>query len=238
MAQSSFATALAIMGGAGLLAGSAGEAVAATTVPQTLPYSVTASDTSNPASQTLNFNQFNSALGTLTEVDISVSNERESGSVSITDNHALNFGGGEGGTASQEASFAIKDTVLTEMSTGDGTSASCFTNGCSNSNGATISPLATDPYKITSANASEFALFLGASTVPLTASITGAFIDSCVDSSSGGCSFTNTATMAGSLSVQYTYTATASEPASLALLTAGMIGLAFVVRRQRPGATA
>ena len=223
MNGSNVRAALAIMAGAGVLLGGAGVAEAQ------VPFGL---DTTGTTTAPLSFNQFDPSLGTLTGVEITLSNSATAGTAlaSIT--------GGEGGDSATASLSGILDITApgsdTPFSEATSVFASCTVagSGCSNGPNSQDDPtFAPNPVIDTT----DLAAFTGLGMVDLNANI-----DNVVDGnthslepgSSGIPTTTDNLSWSGDVSVTYQYTPNVPEPASLTLLGVAMAGLGFL-RRQR-----
>jgi hypothetical protein len=231
MAHDGRAAALAVVAGAGLLLGGAGVANAN----QTLSFAVQQSTT---ASQTLDFDQFDTTLGTLTEVDILLSGS----AIGLGSDFSLTGGEGSGVAAYTAQLNVIGPASTVELGGAAHASAQCSEfngDGCNSGlQGPTLSSaIAPNPAAIT--NTSLFAPFEGTGTVGLTAAIQDFDLDnSCspFEPDPGSCSYSNDLSWSGTLEVSYVYTPAAGgtavpEPASLALFGGGLLALAGLRRR-------
>lgn len=233
MGVGSFDNTIAMIAGAGLLLGGAGAACASTISSGPSPFSV---DVASPT-QTLDFDQFSPSLGTLNQVDISLTGSTIGGGVTAI------LTGGEGGMAS--SLFTATLSVLgpgptTELTGAVSASASCdnpFTFPFSCSSGLVAPTLGAgaftpNPQTITLA----LAPFVGLGTVGLSSAIIDYLpITSC---SGFGATCNNMADLSwsGSLTVTYDYTPNnpVPEPGTLGLFAAGLVGLGVAGRsRQR-----
>jgi hypothetical protein len=222
--QSSLSTALAIMAGAGILLGGLGGADAAA-VTQTQTFTVSSTDGNNSA--LVAFDAFNASLGTLTQVEFALS------APSVTGSEQLSYTGAEGATASFGETVAVIEPSGTTLTSASGSAVTgCFSyNGVSCSGSASFSlssSLSTSPTILTGASLAPFL------STPLDFSV--ALQDYTPDLQyCGNCQLTDTVNFSGKLTLTYEYTPavpTIPEPTSLALLTAGAIGIAGTRRRR------
>jgi len=183
-----------------------------------------------PSSDSMTFDQFNPARGTLTGVVVTISDTSISGAVGAT------FSGGSGGGgvllfAGPGLAIASAFTnIVDAISVGDPTCGWGSPNsGCSI---PAVTPTDTgfSPNPDTLTDATDLNEFTGTGTATLTAGFLGGLA---ADGSNG--TLTGSADFTGTVTVSYDYTPDTDlpEPASIGLFCAGTLVLAAVRRRRR-----
>lgn len=231
MTNSGFATSFAAMAGFGLLLGGAGAADAAN-------FSV--GFPTGSSSQLVGFNQFDPGLGTLTQVDVTLSNVIVGGEGS-----AFSITGAEGGSFGSTG-FSASLRITPPVGGNVFLAAISATSGCTVTSGDScfdshlpISPaFVPNPASIT--GAPNLAPFIGLGTVDLTAGVFDFQEDSLIcdlnQQGTGSCIPANGITWSGTLIVNYQFTPAETgvpEPASLAVFGLGLAGLGWVRQRRR-----
>ncbi len=221
--------AIAVIVGAGLLLGGAGAASASSISFGPQSFSVQQSTT---PMQTLDFDQFSSSLGTLNEVDISLTGSTIGGGATA------NLTGGEGGIATSSFTATLEVTgpgATTEFSGAVSASATCQNNfrfpfTCTSGLVApTLGAGAFTPNPVVLTT--SLAPFVGTGTVGLLAEIAGfAPSSSCTASFQPTCNNTSDVSWAGSVTVTYLYTPSSAvpEPGALGVFAAGLVGLGLL----------
>jgi hypothetical protein len=231
MTPGSRGAALTAIAGAGLLLGGV-DAMAASQ-----SFSVQESTT---AASTLMFSPFQTSLGTLTEVDISLSNPLAGIGASI------NITGGEGGnsaTAGFSADLNITGPGSDLLFTGAASSSTQCTvlvtpGSCSNSAPVTLASGAFTPGTVALTNPTDLAFWDTLANVGVGVAIDSFTTDDdCATAGAARCTPTDDISFTGTLTVTYQYTPASGtptpEPWSLAIFGSGLAGLGFMrLRRQ------
>ncbi|MBS0644082.1 MAG: choice-of-anchor E domain-containing protein [Proteobacteria bacterium] len=170
--------------------------------------------------------QFNAALGTLTQIDLTVVNYVVSGQAEVVN------AGSEGASASLTADFSVEGTTANAKTSGSGSAVVPFGFGPP-PQALTLAAGAFPALTLT--DALDLAPFIGIGDVSLFAKIKNFnFSGSC--RLSGSCSFQASAAFSGQVHVVYTYTPAdvpLPEPASIAVIGAGLAGITAFRRRRR-----
>jgi hypothetical protein len=205
--------------GAALAAGLAVAGMAhASVITQSISYGPNGPVT-NPFTQTMDFNQFNTGLGTLTSVTIQI-DDASTGTVEVTNNSS----GSSNYTISLGEQLNLTDSNSTQLSTFlDQSNSQSHTIAASGSYTITATATGTSPLTTINSNLSEF---IGNNTIDLTLSGSGVAL---VSGATPYSASTNS-TSSGAVTLDYYY----SNPAAVPLPGSGALalvgGLALVGR--------
>jgi hypothetical protein len=223
--------ALTAIAGAGLLLGGADATAASQS------FNVQESTT---AASTLSFSPFQTSLGTLTEVDIQLSNALAGIGSSI------NITGGEGGnsaTAAFSADLDItgpgSDPLFSAVASSSTSCTVVDTPGsCSNTAPVTLASGAFTPSTVALTSPTDLAFWDTLSNASVGVAINSFARDNnCGTGGPGVCTPTDNISFTGTVSVTYQYTpfsdTPAPEPWSIAIFGSGLAGLGFMRRRRQ-----
>ena len=179
-----------------------------------------------PFADPLTFNSFDPTLGTLTGVTIKLT---ENGTVTA---NVINLSPGTSSFTNANSTGTVSvtgpdATTVAASFTTAGFSGTVSGIGTTMQVGATTGSATTT----TSVASSNFVSYEGASPLNYTIFANGSVM-STGTSASGAVAFYGTASLSGTVEIDYTYTAAVPEPASFAMVALGLGGLA-VVRRVR-----
>jgi len=192
------------------------------------------------ASQALTFNQFNSALGTLTSVTITFTTSYGA-TATITAVNGDSANGVIDFFADATVGHSLTGAPIVTQSSPQAFSADCQTNSTTNGGACSSSQPSTSNFNGTAGLASPLSSFQGAGTFDLTATLTSALAPRVTPDNGTGFADNSTldgtlnANWSGNVSLVYTYDAPATvvpEPLSLCLLVAGLGGIALSRRRR------
>jgi hypothetical protein len=178
------------------------------------------------SAQIMGLGAFDTGLGTLTEVDLSVLGGGGIGSPAASASAQVN-GGSEGGTSQLTATFTVGGSTAgtqTQQTVSSPTAETFGTNPAT-SNG----PITFPALQIT--DATDLALFEGTGNLTNLLASISSFVPT-NDCFADGCTFVDSAGLTGSVVIVYDYTTTTSapEPFGLAVFATGLAGVAAMRR--------